>query len=161
MSCAISDVFCIRRRNSRSSRHLYVALHAILLSDSFIILKHWDTFHPVFVSFLLLQTLLKLSLKPFFTVQTIRRLLIPLLLLIHLERALVCIVTLLLAVEADDSHVLHLTYRVHHLNLSQFCLTYLLLLTVGGFVAIHTASVTNDFCLVLSHKMLPTMHCLR
>ena len=139
---------------------MYVALHAILLSDSFVILKHWDSFHPILSSFLLLQTLLKLSLKPFFTVQASCRL-VPLLLLIHFERALICIVTLLFAVEADDFHVLHCTYRVHRLNLSQFRLAYLLLLTVGGLVAIHTASVTNDFGLMSLHKVLPAMHLLR
>ena len=68
---------------------------------------------------------------------------------------------LLLAVEADDTHVLHLTHRVHHLNVTQLLLADLLLLTVGRFVAFESTPVADDFAFVRPHVVLPSVHRLR
>ena len=84
----------------------------IVLGDGFVVLKHRDIIELVVLLATLvfhLDALLKLSLKSLLSVQCKRRLLVPLLLLIGLLRTLICIVTLLLAVDTHNSHVLHLT----------------------------------------------------
>ena len=65
---------------------------------------------------------------------------------------------LLLAVEANDAHVLHLTHRVHHLNVTELLLGDLLFLTISRFVAVESTSVANNLAFILSHVVLPTMH---
>ena len=128
------------------------------IDHSFIILEpHHLSFSLILC--LLLHALLKLRLESFFAVHVHLRLCILLLLLISLQWALVRVVTLLLTVEADNTHVLHLTDWVHHLNLSQFRLSDFFFLAVGRFVAFHSATMANNSLLTLPHEMiLPTMH---
>lgn len=111
----------------------------IVLGDGFVVLKHRDIIELVVLLATLvfhLDALLKLSLKSLLSVQCKRSLLVPLLLLIGLLRTLICIVTLLLAVEAHNSHVLHLTHWVRLLDVEQLCLSDLLLLAKSRFVTI-------------------------
>ena len=109
-------------------------------------------------AFLLLHALFELRLKPFFTAHGRGGLRISLLLLVCLQWTFVRIVTLLLAIEADDTHVLHLTHWVHHLNVTKLLLGDLFLLTIGRFMAVKSTSVANDLALVLSHVVLPAVH---
>ena len=138
----------------------------IVLGDGFVVLKHRDIIELVVLLATLvfhLDALFKLSLKSLLSVQCKRRLLVPLLLLIDLLRTLICIVTLLFAVEAHNSHVLHLTHRVQFLDVKQLCFSDFHLLAISRFVTIQSTPVTNDFVLILSHEvmMLSTMHGLR
>ena len=127
----------------------------------FIILKGLTTVTHLIATlatFLLLHALFELRLKPLLTIHRRCGCIIPLRLLVDLLRTFVRIVALLLAVEADDAHVLHLTHRVHHLNVTQLLLGDLLFLTISRFVAVESASVANDLAFILSHVVLPTMH---
>lgn len=136
-------------------------MHCVVLR--LIVLKRLTavlTLTTTLATFLLLHALLELSLQRLFTIHRRGRLVSRLSLLVELERTFVRIVALLLAVEADDAHVLHLTHRVHHLNVTELLLGDLLFLTISRFVAFHSTSVANDLALILSHVMLPSMHCL-
>ena len=112
-------------------------------------------------TFLLLHALFELPLQRLFTVHRRVRLISPLRCLVELLRTFVRIMALLLAIEADDAHILHLTHRVHHLNITKLRLGDLLFLTISRFVAIFSTSVANDPAFILSHVVLPTMHRLR
>ena len=128
--------------------------------NSFIVLKHRDTTIISFSMILvLLQALLELCLQSFFTIHGRLSHLILLLLLIRLQRTFVCVVAFLLTIKADNSHILHLTHRIHHLNITQLLLCNLLFLTIGRFVTFASAPMTYNLSLILSHIMvLSTMH---
>ena len=131
-----------------------VVLRLIILKRLTLVLHRTATL----VTFLLLHALFKLPLQCLFTVHRRVGLIVPLILLVELLRTFVRIVALLLAVEADDAHILHLTYRVHHLNVTELLLSDFYFLTISRFVAIQSASVANDLTFVLSHVVLPTVH---
>ena len=127
------------------------------IDNSFIILEPHHFSLPLF---LLLHTHFKLILKSFFTVHAHLWLLILLLLLTSLQRTLVRIMTLLLTVKANNTHVLHLTDRIHHLNLLHFSLSNLFLLAIRRLVPVHATTMTNE-SLFIPERIRSTMHRLR
>jgi len=131
-----------------------VVLRLIVLKRLTVVL----TLTTTLATFLLLHALLELSLQRLFTIHRRGGLVSRLCLLVELLRTFVRIVALLLAVEANDAHVLHLTYRVHHLNVTELLLGDLLFLTISRFVAVESTSVANNLAFILSHVVLPTMH---
>ena len=136
---------------------MHAILHRVVLR--FIILKRLTAFLITLATFLLLHALFKLSLQRLFTIHRRGGLVARLCLLVELLRTFVRIVALLLAVEANDAHVLHLTHRVHHLNITELLLGDLLFLTISRFVAVESTSVANDLAFILSHEvLLPAMH---
>ena len=142
----------------RATLNWSIGLHTRRLTNRLVVLEHRSAILATLSSLLLLHALFELRLKPFFTTHGRGGLRISLLLLVYLQWAFVCIVTLLLAVEADDTHVLHLTHWVHHLNVTELLLSDLILLTISRFVAFHSTSVANDLAFILSHVVLPSMH---
>ena len=136
---------------------MHAILHRVVLR--LIILKRLTAFLITLATFLLLHALFKLSLQRLFTIHRRGGLVARLCLLVELLRTFVRIVALLLAVEANDAHVLHLTHRVHHLNITELLLGDLLFLTISRFVAVESTSVANDLAFILSHEvLLPAMH---
>lgn len=131
-------------------------MHGVVLR--FIILKHLTAVLAALATFRLLHALLELRLQPLLTVHSRIGRIVLLLLLVDLLRTFVRVVALLLAVEADDTHVLHLTHRVHHLNVTQLLLADLLLLTVGRFVAFESTPVADDLAFIRPHVVLPSVH---
>ena len=135
---------------------MHAILHRVVLR--LIILKRLTAFLATLATFLLLHALFELSLQRLFTIHRRGGLVARLCLLVELLRTFVRIVALLLAVEANNTHVLHLTHRIHHLNITELLLGDLLLLTISRFVAVESTSVADDLAFILSHEVLPAMH---
>ena len=134
-------------------------MHGVVLR--LIILKHLTAILTALATFHLLHALLELRLQPLLTIHSRIGRIVLLRLLVDLLRTFVRIVALLLAVEADDAHVLHLTHRVHHLNVAQLLLADLFLLAVGRFVAFQSTPVEDDLAFIWPHVVLPSVHRLR